>query len=225
MRYIIYLIHTCCIVFLCIFSAYSQKKDFQTRNSFAIDKEITDDFDLQGEYEVRLDKNSTHFDEHLIELEGQYDGFDWFDIDLGYRFTMNNELHFTEKLHRMNLDMAKEIEIDVIDTDIDYRVRFTSEYTTSETHSYENPETYFRNKITATYRINDWEPDPYFAFEYYIPLYQKPFPVVDQDRYEVGTEFELIDDLDMEISYRFQRGFDDIPEYDYILTFGLTYGF
>ena len=225
MKYVLYLLNTCCIVLLCILSAYSQNQALQTRHSISLDKKINGNFDLEGKYEVRLKNISPHFDKHYIELKGEYKGFDWLDMDLGYRFTRDKKLHFTEKLHRVSLDLDKEIEIDGINTAINNNIKFLSEYATSGALSYQNPKTYFQNEITATYHITNWKPNPYFAFKYYVPLYQKPFPVVDKNRFTIGTDFALINNLELDISYMFEKSLGDTSFYLHILSFGLTFGY
>lgn len=121
--------------------------------------------------------------------------------------------------------MNRKIEIDGINTAINNNLKFLSEYATSGALSHQNPKTYFQNEITATYHITNWKPNLYFAFKYYVPLYQKPFPVVDKNRFAVGTYFPLINNRELDVSYMVEKSLGDTSFYLHILAFELTFGY
>ena len=201
-------------------SAHGQGKDFRSWNDISVEAELTDDIDLQAGIGLRLDKNATSLDENLYELELQYKGIKDYDLSAGYRFSMKRDLNYFERIHRWTIDGQLEKEAGRFD--LDFRTRLQMEYFpfSSFEDSYEY---YLRDKITVTYNINDWPADPYLAFEHYAPLNNKPFAITDKNRYIIGTEIDLDKGFELEVSYRYQRHYDDLPEYDYILTLGLKY--
>ena len=218
--------HFACIVLLmagllCInTSLFSQEKDFRSWNDISIEKELTDDIDLQAEIGWRLDKNATRFDENLYELELQYKGIDDYDISTSYRFSMGNEANYTEYLHRFLVE--GELEKDVEQFEFEFRTRLQTEIIPSAP-LVDRFEHYVRDRITINYKIKDFPVDPYIAFEHFVPLNNATFVITDKNRYMIGADIDLDNGFDLDVSYRYQRHYDDVPEYDYILSLGLGY--
>lgn len=200
--------------------ANGQDRDFRSWNDISVEKELTDDIDLQAEIGLRLDRNATSLDEHLYELELQYKGIKDYDLSAGYRFSMKRDLNDFERIHRWSIDGQLEKEAGAFDLDL--RTRLQMEYFPVSPFG-DRYEHYLRNKITVEYKIDDWPADPYLAFEHFVPLNNMPFTITDKNRYMIGTEIDLDKGFELDISYRYQRHYDDTPEYDYILSLGLKY--
>jgi hypothetical protein len=201
-------------------SLYSQIKDFRSWNEISFEKELTDDMDLQSEIGLRFDNNATRLDENLYEVELQYKGLKDYDISTSYRLSMGNEVNYTEYLHRWCFE--GELEKDLDPFEVEFRTRFQTEYIPSAEYE-DRFEHYLRDKLTLNYKINDFPVDPYIAFEHFLPLNNRAFVITDKNRYIVGTDIELDKGFELDISYRFQRSFDDIRQYDYILKLGIGY--
>ena len=201
-------------------TAHGQGRDFRSWNDISVETELTDDIDLQAEIGLRLDKNATSLDEHLYEFELQYKGIKDYDLSAGYRFSMKRDLNYFERIHRWTIDGQLEKEAGRFD--LDFRTRLQMEYFPFDSFE-DRYEYYLRDKITVTYNINDWPADPYLAYEHYAPLNNKPFAITDKNRYIIGTEINLDHGFEVDVSYRYQRHYDDIPAYDYILSLGLKY--
>ena len=207
-------------LFLLNNSVHGQDRDFRSWNDISVEKELTDDIDLQAEIGLRLDRNATSLDEHLYELELQYKGIKDYDLSAGYRFSMKKDLNYFERIHRWSIDGQLEKEAGAFDLDL--RTRLQLEYFPASPLE-DRYEHYLRNRITVEYKIDDWPADPYLAFEHFVPLNNKPFTITDKNRYLIGTEIDLDKGFELDISYRYQRHYDDMPEYDYILSLGLKY--
>lgn len=200
--------------------ACAQDNDFRSWNDISFEAELTDDIDLQGEIELRLDHNATRMDKHHYEIELQYKGIKDYDISTGYRFSLENETNFFEPVHRWSVDGQLEKEIKPFDIDFRTLIQLDNFPSASYVDKFEY---YLRDKITLTYNIKDFPAEPYFAFEHFVPLNNKPFVITDKNRYTIGADIGLGNGFELDISYRFQRHYDDVPHRDYILATGLKY--
>ena len=197
-----------------------QDNDFRSWNDISVEAELMDDLDIQAEIGLRFDNNATRLEENLYEVELQYKGIDDYDISTSYRFGMTNEISYFDSYHRWTIEGQLEKDIDPFE--FDFRTRLQTEYYPSVSFE-DRHEHYLRNRITITWKINDFPADPSFGIEHFAPLNNKPFVFTDKNRYLLGTDIDLDDGFSLDISYRFQRHYDDIPEYDYILSLGLGY--
>ncbi|MBS3775446.1 MAG: DUF2490 domain-containing protein [Bacteroidales bacterium] len=201
-------------------TVWGQDKDFRSWNDISIETELMDDLDIQAEIGLRFDNNATRLDENLYEVELQYKGVSDYDISTSYRFGMNNEIRYFEYYHRWTVE--GELEKDIDPFEFEFRTRLQTEYYPSVSFE-DRYEHYLRDRITITWKIDDFPADPSFGIEHYAPLNNKPFVFTDKNRFILGTDIDLDDGFSLDISYRFQRHYDDIPEYDYILSLGLGY--
>ena len=200
--------------------AHGQDRDFRSWNEISVEAELTDDIDLQAEIGLRFDKNATSLDENLYELELQYKGIKDYDLSTSYRFSLVREMNHLQSRHRWTLDGQLEKETGRFN--LDFRTRLQLEYIPFTAFE-DRYEYYLRDKITVAYNINDWPADPYLAFEHFVPLNNKPFAITNKNRYMIGTEIDLDKGFELDISFRYQRSYDNNPEYDYIIKTGLKY--
>ena len=201
-------------------TVWGQDKDFRSWNDISIETELMDDLDIQAEVELRFDNNATRLEENLYEVELQYEGVDDYDLSTSYRFGMERDNGYFENYHRWTVE--GELEKDIDPFEFEFRTRLQTEY--YPTVSFEDRhEHYLRNRITITWNIKDFQLDPTFGVEHYAPLNNKPFVFTDKNRYILETDIDLAEGFSLDISYRFQRHYNDIPKYDYILSLGFGY--
>lgn len=202
--------------------AAAQRKDFRSWNDLSVEAALTDDLDIQAEVGLRLDKNASRWDENLYELELQYKGLDDYDISTGYRFSIGNEDHYAQYLHRWTLEGELEKDIDDWDLELELRTRLQTEFIPSEFDE-DRIEHYLRDRLTISWKTDDFPVNPYLGFEHFVPLRKNRLVITDKNRYLAGADIDLDAGFELDISYRIQRHFDDIREIDYILSVSLSY--
>ncbi len=187
------------------FIAHTQEDDFEVRNEFQLELELTDDLELNSENGIKVSENASSVRELYSELSLSFDFFKFFQATLAYRYTREHEdMQYYINDHRLASDLEVDYEINRFE--LEFRTRLQIEYIGYYSSPTGNvPRVQDRNKFTVGYDINDNHFTPYISVETYLGLTAYQGNHYNKIRYTIGTDYKINKRMDMEFYFRFQE--------------------
>jgi hypothetical protein len=200
---------------------------FESWNGFSVSYEVINDFELQINQELRISDNLMSLSDYIAEIEAAYDISKHWSFGLGYRIQKEWDIedgdHWSSRYYT-----SVQYDFDIERFRIKFREQYQLEpawYGASE-WSYFNFST-LRHKLSIDYNIKGIKLNPFAEMEFYQSLNHPIQNRIIKSRYTVGIEFPLIDDLDLELMFRYQNRQDGLrkPKQQYISGLSLKFDF
>ena len=173
------------------------------------------DFEFSFSEELRLDENFSHIDKVFSELGAEYKIKKGFYVSLGYRFDRDNDYESG------NYDLSNRI-----DLGLSYKQKFEnfnleikSKYQTKSSSPEENNPTYWRNKLSFDYKLDN-PFTPYASYEFYYQFNDEK--VINRTRISIGTKYEINNNNAVKVYYTFENRFN-VKNLEHNHIWGLSY--
>lgn len=204
---------------------YYTVRDFETWNSIALNYKLSKKLKLGLEQQLRLNDNSSNWNQNFTELSGRVKLNKNFNVRLEYRYLRRNDnegnIQGTRKYHRIaiNTGYSKKINRITLGTRLQYQTR--SQFGDLAPLN-SDPIQKFRWKISGEYNIKKWKLDPVFSAEIFQPLFTESD--LEKYRLTIGTKYDLKKWGSLKAFYRFEKELNvTYPLASHILGVNYTY--
>ena len=168
--------------------------DFQYWSTTSASWEISDEWKMNLEEELRLGDDASNLYYHHTDIGVMYSGItDWLDVGLNYRHVFEEKSSGWKQENRPHLNAA--VKWKMGDVSLSNRARF-------EYRNREDAENYwrYRNKFTIKFpfKLTKLNMQPYIADEIFYDFNEE---TLNRNRVYAGVGFEIFDNLKAEIYY------------------------
>jgi len=203
----------------------AQQWDFISWHRIEAKGDLTKDLKASVQQQIRLNRNSTYFDETFTELGLGYDLPKGFEVEGAYRLSWNqNENGSFSTGHRYNLDVGYSEKFWKLKADLRGRFQHApSIYFFNDRLEPDDSPMFVRLKFSLAYRKLD-KLTPGVEFETFIRLEDPRYAGINKYRYRVFLEFNLPKRQEFEVFYMIQTDYSNtFPEYQNVV--GLKYAY
>jgi hypothetical protein len=205
--------------------SYFTVRDFETWNSITLNYKVSKKVKLGLEQQIRLNDNSSIWNQNFTELSGRLKLNKSFDMGLEYRYLKRNDkegnVQGIKKYNRFAFytKFNKELKRFKLSTRLQYQTRSQfGDLAPINT----NPVQKLRWKIGADYNIRKWKLDPSFSAEIFQPLFTESD--LEKYRLTLATKYDLKKWGSLKAFYRFEKEMNILyPLSSHIIGFNYTY--
>ena len=166
----------------------------------SVNKKIND-FEFSLGEEIRFDENFGHIDKIFTEFGVEYKIKKGLFVSLNYRFDRDNDYESSNYDLNNRLDFGASYKHKFDKFDFIVKTKFQTKSSSPE----ENNSSYWRNKITFNYKLDN----PFTPFASYEFFYQfNNENVINRNRLSIGSKYEINNSNSIKIFYTFENRFN-----------------
>lgn len=204
----------------------AQNPDLRLRLYGKLQKEITQNLDIDLEYEHRFDKYITSFEKAFFEPSISYSFNKNLRLGASYRLALNQNNSRQRKLQsRSSAYFQYRFEID----DFRFRFRTTMQYgfdDLSGASDYMNNKLVSRNSVQIDYDWFGTKFRPYAKYEFFTHLNHQQGTIINQQRMSLGSSYKISKALSVDAFYMFKNEMNIVaPVNAHIFGAGIEYSF
>jgi len=184
-----------CIVFIIPTSLIAQfgNQDFGTWGGVSVNKEVVDGLNVDADFQVRTDDNSTRVNQCFLDLGAKYKVNKYFRTGISWRPRMKNNWSGYKLENRLYLDLTGKLKLNDISLYLRSRIQTTSN------RNAENPN-YERIRFKAKIKL-DKGLKAFVQDEFFFHLNGTGTSNYKKNRFGLGFEYEISDYLQMSLKY------------------------
>ena len=199
---------------LAVYFTSQAQTNFGLWTNIAIEKELSEKFELQLEEEARFENNPFKLDRLITEISANYKVNKYYKLSLSYRFS-----YYLDGNIGNRITLSNNVKYKIEDFTLHYRFNLQTDFNTSKAIAYK-----VRNRIGLDYKINKkWETGIKTELFYSIYYYENMF-----DRYRIsyGVDYKINKHHKISPGIMFQSDFNIVaPEKDVVLSIQYKYSF
>jgi hypothetical protein len=184
----------------------AQEDDFGTWIEIGLEKQITKNFRLEFEEEIRIFKNFGELDRIATGLGGAYTFNKYLRAGAGYTWLYKNRVNreLWEHRHRFHLYLRGRYKIDRFTFTLRERLQSTFVDESIPGFGY-NPRIYLRSRLQAAYNIKGSDFTPFTSAEMYYQLNNPKGNQIDNMRYTLGSGWAISKNFDIDAFLRLDQ--------------------
>lgn len=208
------------------FVVKAQNPDVRLRLYGKLQKEITQKFDIDFEYEHRFDKYITSFEKAFLEPSLSYSLNKNLRLGASYRIALSQNNSRQRKLQsRSSAYFQYRFELD----DFRFRFRTTIQYgfdDLSVASDFMNNKLVSRNSVQIDYDWFGTKLRPYTKYEFFTHLNHPQGTIINQQRISLGTSYKISKVFSLDAFYMFENEMNIVaPINAHIFGAGIDYSF
>lgn len=175
------------------------ESDARLWTAISVKKKI-EKFKFAFSEEFRLDENISHIDKVFSELEVEYELINDLEVSFAYRFSRENdyETNNYDLSNRISLGLSYKYKANK------FSVGNRIKYQTENAAPIKNNPTYLRNKLSAEYEIDSFE--PFISYEFFYQFNDEK--VINKTRISFGGKYDINKNNAIKVFYIFENRFN-----------------
>ena len=178
-------------------------------------------FDLEADYQLRHSYGPMALERRFAQVSVSYKILKDLKIGSAYRFGSDLRRQEFVPINRIAFLMQYRYKVNRLT----FRPRIQWQYQVRTVNEEDRITQKFRLRMQGEYNIKKWKLDPKFAIEYFFSNEERSAYTSEKLRMTIGTEREIIDQLLLKVSYRYELGIEEDSSNLNILQIALSYSF
>ncbi len=199
------------VIFICAsYVVSAQDNENEIWKGLEVELELTKDFAIEIEEEMRLRKSGEKIKNNLTSIGFKYELNDFVKLKMAYRYN----LYTDKRQHELRPTLYFDYDLDRFE--FTYRLRYDKEYRVDK-----SDRDYLRNRLSIDYNLSG-PVNPFVNSEVYYRFNWKKGDRFMKYRLTAGAEIDLGGDSELELFYRYENDFN-MDENDIERIFAIYY--
>jgi Protein of unknown function (DUF2490) len=208
--------------------SYAQYQDGNLWTAAALNADLTKQFSVTYNTEVRLFKNATSLDSYINELSFAYKPIKSLTTAIDYRYSRKNQEGYYEGVHRFGAEVSYDQKLETLGLRLKARVRYQLPFNylgVINDAIYPDNRNVMRFKLSAKYTpVNLKKIMPFASYEFYKAISPKNiYNPIDSYRITFGVSLNLPKRHSVDLYYMLEKEFRSTPNLNHI--YGIQYNY